>query len=72
MAARAPLKLDSFPHIFPRAYFERMKAIAAGNPVLAKQGLSPRTSTPGALAALGKAETEKWARLIHEANIKAD
>jgi tripartite-type tricarboxylate transporter receptor subunit TctC len=39
---------------------------------LAKQGLSPRTSTPEELAALGKAETEKWARLIRDANIKAD
>ena len=28
-------KLDIFPHIFPRAYFERMKTIAAGNPGLA-------------------------------------
>lgn len=39
---------------------------------LAKQGLSPRTSTPEELAALGKAETEKWARVIREAKIKAD
>jgi len=33
----APMKLDIFPHIFPRAYFERMKEIAAGNPALAAQ-----------------------------------
>jgi hypothetical protein len=26
------LKLDIFPHIFPLAYFERMKRIAEGNP----------------------------------------
>lgn len=39
---------------------------------LAKQGLSPRTGTPEELAALGKAETEKWARVIREAKIKAD
>lgn len=31
------LKLDIFPHIFPSAYFERMKAIAQGNPALAAQ-----------------------------------
>ena len=29
------LKLDIFPHIFPQAYFERMKKIAEGNPALA-------------------------------------
>src|SRR3954466_14572526 len=28
-------KLDIFPHIFPAAYFERMKRIAEGNPGLA-------------------------------------
>src|SRR5678815_613803 len=28
-------KLDIFPHIFPREYFERMKRIAEGNPGLA-------------------------------------
>jgi tripartite-type tricarboxylate transporter receptor subunit TctC len=39
---------------------------------LAKQGLSPRTGTPEELAALGKAETEKWARVVREAKIKAD
>ena len=31
------LKLDIFPHIFPLAYFERMKKIAEGNPSLAAQ-----------------------------------
>jgi len=31
------LKLDIFPHIFPRPYFERMKKIADGNPALAAQ-----------------------------------
>jgi predicted TIM-barrel fold metal-dependent hydrolase len=31
------LKLDIFPHIFPPAFFERMKAIAAENPSLAAQ-----------------------------------
>ena len=31
------LKLDIFPHIFPLAYFERMKRIAEGNPALAAQ-----------------------------------
>ena len=31
------LKLDIFPHIFPLAYFERMKQIAQGNPGLAAQ-----------------------------------
>ena len=30
-------KLDIFPHIFPLAYFERMKAIAQANPALAAQ-----------------------------------
>ena len=29
------LKLDIFPHIFPQAFFERMKAIAGTNPALA-------------------------------------
>ena len=29
------VKLDIFPHIFPQAYFERMKKIAEGNPALA-------------------------------------
>ena len=28
------LKLDIFPHIFPPAFFERMKGLAAGNPAL--------------------------------------
>src|SRR5439155_2110691 len=31
------LKLDIFPHIFPKAYFERMKQIAERNPALAAQ-----------------------------------
>jgi predicted TIM-barrel fold metal-dependent hydrolase len=31
------LKLDIFPHIFPPAYFERMKRIAEGNPALGAQ-----------------------------------
>jgi predicted TIM-barrel fold metal-dependent hydrolase len=31
------LKLDIFPHIFPRPYFERMKKIAEANPALAAQ-----------------------------------
>ncbi|HEY7742857.1 MAG TPA: amidohydrolase family protein [Burkholderiales bacterium] len=29
------LKLDIFPHIFPRPFFDRMKRIAEGNPALA-------------------------------------
>ena len=32
---QAEKKLDIFPHIFPEAYFERMKRIAEGNPGLA-------------------------------------
>src|SRR5262249_54908528 len=31
------LKLDIFPHIFPQAFFEKMKAMAAQNPALAGQ-----------------------------------
>jgi uncharacterized protein len=31
------MKLDIFPHIFPPAYFERMKSIAGRNPALAAQ-----------------------------------
>jgi len=31
------LKLDIFPHIFPRAFFDRMKAMAEKNPSLAGQ-----------------------------------
>ena len=31
------LKLDIFPHIFPQAFFERMKAIAERNPALGAQ-----------------------------------
>jgi len=31
------LKLDIFPHIFPQAFFERMKAIAEKNPALGSQ-----------------------------------
>ena len=34
---RNNLKLDIFPHIFPLAYFERMKKIAEGNAALAAQ-----------------------------------
>jgi predicted TIM-barrel fold metal-dependent hydrolase len=34
--ATAP-KIDIFPHIFPLAYFERMKALAQANPALAGQ-----------------------------------
>jgi predicted TIM-barrel fold metal-dependent hydrolase len=37
MVAPAQLKLDIFPHILPRPYFDRMQAIAATNPVLAGQ-----------------------------------
>ncbi|MFO1363652.1 MAG: amidohydrolase family protein [Burkholderiales bacterium] len=37
MAASAPLKLDIYPHILPRPYFERMQAIAANDPALAGQ-----------------------------------
>ena len=33
--AKADQKLDIFPHIFPEAYFDRMKRIAEGNPGLA-------------------------------------
>jgi predicted TIM-barrel fold metal-dependent hydrolase len=33
--SKAERKLDIFPHIFPREYFERMKAIAESNPGLA-------------------------------------
>ncbi len=29
------LKLDIFPHIFPRLFFDRMKHIAEANPALA-------------------------------------
>jgi predicted TIM-barrel fold metal-dependent hydrolase len=35
MKQQAQTKLDIFPHIFPREYFERMKTIAEGNPALA-------------------------------------
>jgi len=31
------LKLDIFPHIFPRAFFERMQGIAEKNPALGAQ-----------------------------------
>jgi len=31
------LKLDIFPHIFPKAFFERMSSIAGQNPLLAAQ-----------------------------------
>ncbi|HYA45926.1 MAG TPA: amidohydrolase family protein [Burkholderiales bacterium] len=31
------LKLDIFPHIFPKAFFDRMKAVAERNPSLAAQ-----------------------------------
>ena len=31
------LKLDIFPHIFPQAFFERMKTIAEKNPALGSQ-----------------------------------
>jgi predicted TIM-barrel fold metal-dependent hydrolase len=38
MKTKAPTqKLDIFPHIFPLAYFERMKTIAQSNPALAAQ-----------------------------------
>ena len=37
MKAAKNLKLDIFPHIFPLAYFERMKQIAERNPALAAQ-----------------------------------
>jgi len=33
--AKVEKKLDIFPHIFPQAYFDRMKRIAEGNPGLA-------------------------------------
>ena len=31
------LKLDIFPHIFPQAFFQRMKVMAEQNPSLAGQ-----------------------------------
>ena len=31
------LKLDIFPHIFPQAFFERMKTITEKNPALNSQ-----------------------------------
>src|SRR5262249_61840572 len=34
---KSDLKLDIFPHIFPKAFFERMKGIAAESPSLAAQ-----------------------------------
>jgi len=34
-ATAKDLKLDIFPHIFPRSFFERMKGLAGGNPALA-------------------------------------
>ena len=40
--------------------------------VLAKVEVEPTTSTPGEFAALLKAETEKWARVIREANIRVE
>jgi predicted TIM-barrel fold metal-dependent hydrolase len=37
MAGRSALKLDIFPHIFPRPYFERMRSLAQANAPLAGQ-----------------------------------
>src|SRR5919109_113081 len=37
MKNQTNLKLDIFPHIFPRAFFERMKQIAENNPALGAQ-----------------------------------
>ena len=35
MATKAEQRLDIFPHIFPREFFDRMKDIAAQKPALA-------------------------------------
>jgi tripartite-type tricarboxylate transporter receptor subunit TctC len=40
--------------------------------LLAKVEVDPATSTPSEFAALLKAETEKWARVIREANIRVE
>lgn len=39
---------------------------------LLQSGAEPMTSTPQELAALVKADTEKWAKLIKAKNIKVD
>ena len=39
---------------------------------LAKHGLEPQPGTPEELAKYMEAETEKWARVVRSANIKAE
>jgi tripartite-type tricarboxylate transporter receptor subunit TctC len=67
------------PAATPRPIVERLNAElvkALQNPEvreqLARQGAEPVGGTPAALAATVKAETEKWARVIKQANVKLE
>jgi tripartite-type tricarboxylate transporter receptor subunit TctC len=67
------------PAATPREVVERLNrelVRAVANPEvreqLARQGAEPVGGTPAELAATVKAETEKWARVIRQANIKLE
>jgi tripartite-type tricarboxylate transporter receptor subunit TctC len=50
----------------------RVLAMPDVQAVLAKQGIDVRSSTPSEMAAVIKADLARWARVVKEANIKAE
>ena len=50
----------------------RVLAMPDVQAVLAKQGIEVRSSTPSEMAAVIKADLTRWARVVKEANIKAE
>jgi len=62
------------PEIIQRINAEVVKFMNAPEVIklLAKSGLDPVTSTPAEFGAFVRADLEKWARVIREANIRVD
>lgn len=50
----------------------RVLAMPDVEAVLAKQGIEVRSSTPAEMAAVIEADLARWARVVKEANIKAE
>jgi tripartite-type tricarboxylate transporter receptor subunit TctC len=68
----APAKVS--PDIIERLNAEVVKFMGAPDAVsqLNKVGLDPAANSPAEFAKFVRAETEKWARVIRAANIKAE
>jgi tripartite-type tricarboxylate transporter receptor subunit TctC len=50
----------------------RVLAMPDVQAVLAKQGIEVRSSTPSEMTAAIKADLARWARVVKEANLKAE